>query len=57
MGDGEDIGMGNPTSSEEGDGDSTDVKGVEEAYRATKAMGDVDRQVCLKSVVQVHTNK
>ena len=58
VGDGEDIiGMGNPTSSEEGDVDGINVKGVEEAYRATKVMGDADRQVCLKSVVQVHTNK
>jgi len=54
-GDDDDVGTGNVTTEEEGGGDSTDVEHVEEAYCTTKAMGDADRRICLKSLVQSHS--
>jgi hypothetical protein len=52
VGDDDNFGTGNITTEEEGGGDSTDVKHVEDAYRTTKAMGDADRQVRLKFLVR-----
>ncbi|KAF8232995.1 hypothetical protein L208DRAFT_1269364 [Tricholoma matsutake] len=48
----DDVGTGGATTEEEGGGDGTDVELIEESYRTTKAMGDADRQVCLKILVQ-----
>jgi hypothetical protein len=53
--DDDDVGTGDATTEEEGVGDSTDVERAEEAYHTTKAMGDADRQVHLKSLVQAHS--
>ena len=50
----DDVGMGGATTEEDGGGDGTDVELIEESYRTTKAMGDADRQVCLKTLVQAH---
>ena len=50
----DDVGTGGATTEEEGGGDGTDVELIEESYRTTKAMGDADRQVCLKTLVQAH---
>jgi hypothetical protein len=49
---------GGVTTEEEGGEGDTDVEIIEDtdAYRATKAMGDVDRQVCLISVMRIHSN-
>jgi hypothetical protein len=43
------------TTEEEGGRDSTDVELVEDVYQTTKAMGDADRQVRLKFLVQAHS--
>lgn len=45
--------IGNATTDEEGGGDSTNV---EQVYSTTKAMGDADRQVYLKSP-SIHSDK
>jgi hypothetical protein len=50
MRDGGDVETGDTMTDKENVGDSTDC--AEEAYCTTKAMGDADRQVCLKSIVQ-----
>ena len=49
-GDDNDVGTSDAMTEEEGVGDSTDVEHAEEAYCTTKAMGDADRQVHLKSL-------
>jgi hypothetical protein len=40
-----------PTTEEEDGGHTADIECIEEAYLTTKAMGDTDRQVCIKILV------
>ena len=60
---GDNKGIASGSTEEEGGGDNTDldanVKHAEEAYRATKIMGDTDRKVSLNScsIIRAHTNE
>jgi len=51
----DDIETGYAATEEENDRDSSGIECLEEAHRATKAMGDADRQVRLTFAAQVHT--